>query len=254
MIAGFAVGGQGTTGSEPLLFRASGPALIPFGETDTLPDPQLQLLSGSAVLGTNNGWGGSATIADTAASVNAFAWTDSSSHDAALLDALPAGPYTAQVAGESGDTGLALAEVYDATPANTYTQASRRLVNISARVQIGTGGNILIAGFVIGGSTSRTVLIRASGPALVPFGVTGALPDPQLLLYSGPKLLLANSGWGGKTEIVNTAASVGAFPWTNPSSNDSALVVTLPPGAYTAQVSGASGDTGVALAEVYEVP
>lgn len=254
LIAGFVVGGTDTSGSESLLIRASGPALVPFGVTGTLPDPQLNLYSGSSLLGTNNGWAGSAQIASTAASVGAFAFTDTSSHDAALLETLQPGAYTAQVSGASGDTGVALAEVYDATPAGSYTSATPRLVNISARVQVGTGGNILIAGFAIGGATSRTVLIRASGPALVPFGVTGTLPDPQLQLYSGATLLGTNNGWGGDTNIMSTAASVGAFAWSSPSSHDSAILVTLPPGAYTAQVAGASGDTGVALVEVYEVP
>ena len=119
---------------------------------------------------------------------------------------------------------------------------------------MGTGGNILIAGFVIGGSTARTVLVRASGPALVPFGVAGTLPDPELQLFSGSTLLASNNGWGGTTEVSSTASSVGAFGWSSPTSNDSALLLTLPPGAYTAQVSGASGDTGVALVEIYEVP
>ncbi|HMD60065.1 MAG TPA: hypothetical protein VKG78_01460, partial [Opitutaceae bacterium] len=256
LIAGFAVGGAGTAGSEPLLIRASGPALAapPFNVPGTLPDPQLQLYSGPSVVAVNKGWQGNAMIASTAASVGAFAWTDPSSHDAALLETLSAGPYTAQIAGQSGDTGVALAEVYDATPAGTYTPATPRLVNISTRVQVGTGGNILIAGFVIGGATSRTVLIRASGPALAQFGVAGTLPDPELQLYSGPTVIESNNGWGGNPQIASTAASVGAFPWANPMSADSALLVTLPPGAYTAQVSGASGDTGVALIEVYEVP
>ena len=119
---------------------------------------------------------------------------------------------------------------------------------------MGTGGNILIAGFAIGGTTSRTVLVRASGPALVPFGVSGTLPDPQLQLYSGSTVIESNSGWAGNSEISQSAAAVGAFGWSSPTSNDSAILVTLPPGAYTAQVSGASGDTGVALVEVYEVP
>ena len=70
-------------------------------------------------------------------------------------------------------------------PRELTTPSDPRIVNISARVQVGTGGNVLIAGFVIGGSTSRTVLIRASGPALIPFGVTGTLPDPMLQLSSG---------------------------------------------------------------------
>jgi hypothetical protein len=128
------------------------------------------------------------------------------------------------------------------------------LINISARVQVGTGGNILIAGFVIGGTTSKTVLIRASGPALVPFGVTGTLPDPQLQLYSDSTVLESNDGWGGDAQIAATAATVGAFSWGTSATPDSAILVTLPPGAYTAQVSGASGDTGIALVEIYDVP
>ena len=252
LITGFVVGGAGTTGTESLLIRGSGPALIPLGVTGTLPDPQLQLYSGSTVLATNNGWAGNAAIATAAASVGAFTWANVLSHDSALLQTLN-GVYTAQIAGQSGDTGDALAEVYDNTPPGTYTLATPRLVNISARVQVGTGGNILIAGFVIGGSTSRTVLIRASGPALIPLGVTGTLPDPELQLYLGSTLLGTNTGWGGDSEISSAAASVGAFPWTNLSSNDSAILATLPPGGYTAQVSGASGDTGDALVEVYEV-
>jgi hypothetical protein len=263
LIAGFVVGGQGTTGSESLLIRASGPALVPFGVAGTLPDPQLQLFQSngngtSTLIGTNDAWAGSAAIASTAAAVGAFAWTNTSSHDAALLDSLD-GPYTAEISGQSDDTGVALVEVYDATAAGTYTPATPRLVNISARLQVGTAGNILIAGFVIGGSTSKTVLIRVSGPALIPFGVTGTLPDPQLQLYQSnanatSTLLGSNNGWGGNFQIAEAAASVGAFAWSNPLSNDSALLITIPPGAYTAQVSGASGDTGVALAEVYEVP
>lgn len=254
LIAGFAVGGAGTSGSESLLIRGSGPALVPFGVTGTLADPQLELYSGTASLGTDDGWGGNSQIASTAASVGAFAWTQPTSLDSALVEMLPAGPYTAQISGKSGDTGIALAEVYDATPAGTYTPQTPRLVNISARVQVGTGGNVLIAGFVVGGATSRTVLIRASGPALVPFGVAGTLPDPELQLYSGSTLLGTNTAWGGNTEIANAAASVGAFAWGSSTSSDSAILATLPPGAYTAQVSGASGDTGVALIEVYEVP
>jgi hypothetical protein len=254
LIAGFVVGGAGTSGSESLLLRGSGPALVPFGVTGTLPDPQLALYSGSTLLGTNDGWAGNAQVAITAALVGAFVWSSPTSHDAALLEPLSAGAYTAQISGESGDTGVALAEVYDATLAGTYTAATPRIVNISARVQVGTGGNILIAGFAIGGSTSKTVLIRASGPALAPFGVTGTLPDPQLQLYSGSTILQSNSAWGGNAQISSTAASVGAFAWSSPTSNDSAILVTLAPGAYTAQVSGASGDTGVALVEVYEVP
>jgi sugar lactone lactonase YvrE len=261
LIAGFVVGGSGASGSQSLLVRASGPALAPFDVAGTLPDPELQLYStssGSSLVATNTGWAGNSEISSAAAAVGAFPWVDSASHDAALLETLTPGPYTANVTGEAGDSGVALAEVYDATPGGSYTLATPRLVNISARVQVGTGGNTLIAGFVIGGSTSKTVLIRASGPALGPFGITGALPDPQLSLFQGNSggtstLLQSNTGWGGDAQIAAIAASVGAFSWGASATPDSALLVTLPPGAYTAQVSGASGDTGVALVEVYEV-
>jgi hypothetical protein len=255
LIAGFAVGGQGTNGSEPLLIRASGPALVPFGVSGALPDPQLTVISSSnAVIGVNDGWAAAEQIASTAAAVGAFAWTDPTSADAAVIEDLPGGPYTAQISGESGDTGVALVEIYDATPSGTYTSASPRLVNISARVQVGTGGNVLIAGFVIGGTTSRTVLIRASGPALIPFGVTDTLSDPQLGLFSGNTELMSSGSWGGSSEISSAAQQVGAFAWSNAGSQDSAILITLPPGAYTAQVSGSSGDGGVALIEIYEVP
>jgi len=254
MIAGFAVGGPGTSGSEPLLVRGSGPALSSFGVAGALADPELTLDGSGGVIATNAGWGGDARVAAAAASVGAFPWTVASSHDAALVETLPGGLYTAQIAGAGGDTGLALAEVYDATPKGAYTPASPRLVNISTRAQVGTGANVMIVGFVVGGSTARTVLIRASGPALAPFGVTGTLPDPQVELDGASGVLATNSGWGGSPQLASVAASVGAFAWRNASSLDSALLVTLPPGAYTAQVSGASGDTGVALVELYEVP
>ncbi len=268
LIVGFVSGGSGTTGSQPVLIRGTGPALAAFGVPGTLADPQLQLYKSnpdgsSTLLQGNSGWAGSSTITAEDTAVGAFALSNPSSKDSALyIPSLASNSYTAQIAGASGDTGVALAEVYDATPAGTYTPSSPRIINISARVQVGTGGSILISGFVIGGSTSKTVLIRASGPALAPFGVTGALPDPQLKLYrSNPDgsstLLQGNNGWAGGSDIAATAASVGAFAWADPASKDSAILVTLPPGSYTVQVAGAagtSGDTGVSLVEVYDVP
>jgi hypothetical protein len=264
LIAGFVVGGTGTSGNQNLLIRGSGPALTSFNVSGVLPDPQLQLYQTNSVgtsmlLQTNNGWNGNPTITSTAQSVGAFIWNVATSHDAALVDALPEGGYTAQISGQSGDSGIALIEAYDATPAGGYTLASPRIINVSARAQVGTGGGILIAGFVIGGTTSKTVLIRGSGPALGSFGVTGALPDPSLQVYrsnsdGSSNLLASNLGWGGNTEIASAAESVGAFSWGSSATPDSALFLTLPPGAYTAQIAGASGDTGISLLEVYEVP
>jgi glucose/arabinose dehydrogenase len=165
-----------------------------------------------------------------------------------------AGTYACTVTNAAGSVVSAPAALAVAAAA-----AAPRLINISTRGQVGTGANVLIAGFVIGGTTAKTILVRASGPALVgaPFNVAGALPDPQVVLYSsagGNSVLAANAGWAGNPLIPAAAASVGAFAWANPASSDSALLITLPPGAYTAEVSGVAGDSGVALIEVYDVP
>jgi Glycoside hydrolase family 44/Immunoglobulin I-set domain len=264
LIAGFVISGGGSGASESLLVRGSGPALAGFGVSGTLADPQLRLLKSnndgtSSVLATNDGWGGDAQVASASAAVNAFAFPSATSHDTALLRNLGNGAYTAQISGESNDSGVALAEVYDATPPGSFTSTSAHLVNISARAGVGTGSNILIAGFVVGGSTAQTVLVRASGPALVAFGVGGTLPDPGLKLYRSNNdgtatLLDTNVGWGANPQIAAAASKVGAFSWGTAETLDSALLVTLPPGAYTAQVAGAGNDTGVALVEVYDVP
>jgi hypothetical protein len=254
LIIGFVVGGQIPPTPTDLLIRASGPALALFDVSGFLPDPQLQLNSASSVIAANDGWAGSAPIAATAAEVGAFPWTNPASHDSALLETLPSGPYSVVISGSSGDSGIALAEVYDATPTVPGQVAPQRLINMSSRALVGTGNGVLVAGFVVGGITSKTVLLRASGPALAPFGLAGVLADPLLQLNRSATVLATNSGWGGSAQIASIAASVGAFAWSSPSSHDAALLITLPPGDYTATVSGQSGDTGIALIEIYEVP
>jgi len=136
----------------------------------------------------------------------------------------------------------------DARPGRT------RLVNVSARAQVGTGAGILIAGFTISGNVPRRVLIRGVGPGLAPFGVTGTLVNPALAIYRGTSVVAENDDWGGGEELAATFRSVGAFALFSTASRDSALLVTLAPGSYTAQLTGVSNTTGVALIEVYEVP
>lgn len=141
-----------------------------------------------------------------------------------------------------------------------------RVSNIATRGTVGTGGNILIAGFVIGGTGTEIVLVRADGPSLAAFGVAGTLAKPQLqIVDSTGKVIATIAGWGipptigpstaGATATIATAAdmsSVGAFAFSSGSA-DAALKLTLPPGSYTAEVAGADGGTGVALVEVYEI-
>jgi cyclophilin family peptidyl-prolyl cis-trans isomerase len=253
LIAGFVVGGAGTSGPKPLLIRGVGPSLAQFALTGFLVDPVATIFQGQTVVAANDDWQNDAEVSRRGAQVGAFTLLPSSA-DAAIATSPVPNSYTVQVVGKGDTTGLALAEIYDATPPGTFVASTPRLVNVSARTQVGTGGDILIAGFVIGGTTSKTVLIRGIGPSLTGFGVTGVLTDPKLQLYSGTTLLRENDDWGGETQLAAAAASVGAFPLANGASKDAALLLTLAPGSYTAQVSGAGGGTGVALVEVYEVP
>ena len=252
LIVGFSV----TGGTKPILLRGIGPALAAYGVTGTLPDPYLTLYSGNTVLQTNDNWGGAAV----AAAIAAFTGfpLPAGSKDAALLRTLASGPYTAWVTDVTGGSGVALAEMYDAdaSPPSAQSVAGvSRLTSISARAPVGTGGNIIIAGFAFNGNVPKTLLIRAVGPSLAQFNVTGILANPRLDLFDqNGTLLQSNDDWGGSATLSNAFTAVGAFPLNGQTSLDAVLLVTLPPGTYTAQVSGVNGTTGVALVEVYEMP
>lgn len=132
-----------------------------------------------------------------------------------------------------------------------------KLVNISTRGQVGQGGNILIVGFNINGAKPVKVLIRGVGPGIAAFGISNALSDPQITLYKDQTIIDSNDNWDadpGKSAIIRSASAAVAGLPLFPNSRDAALVTTLPPGAYTVFVTGVNGVTGVALAEVYEVP
>jgi hypothetical protein len=136
--------------------------------------------------------------------------------------------------------------------------------SISTRAFVGTGDNILIGGFYIVGSTSRTVLVQAIGPGLTALGVTGALAHPDLSIHQNQSghdvTLYSNIGWSTNTGaaeqqvLLAAAASVFASPTLVAGAADSELLLTLPPGGYSAEVSGADGGTGVALCAIYELP
>ena len=256
LTVGFALGGAGTSGGAPLLLRAAGPSLAQFGVTNFLADPVETVFSGQTAIASNDNWGGDAQVAARAQQVAAFAYTSGDSLDAALATSPNVGSYTMQITGHGSGTGTTLAEIYDATSSSAFTATSPRLVNLSARTQVGTGDNVLVAGFAIGGSTAKTLLIRATGPALTQFNVSGVLANPklQILPQGGATIIAENDDWGGDPQINAAANSVAAFSLPDGSSKDAALLITLPPGTYTAQASGVNGTTGVALVEVYEVP
>ena len=249
LIAGFVVSGAG---NKNLLLRGMGPALLPFAVANAVADPALHLYNGAPVeLVANDDWGGSPALIASFNAVGAFVPASTISKDAALSTALAAGSYTFHIVSNTGTPGIALAELYDADA----TEVPAKVVNISARTQVGTGENILIAGFVITGNTSRTLLIRGVGPTLAAnYGITDALADPQLQLYNGTTLVNANDNWGGAQLLKDAFAATGAVALASDSSKDAALLVTLPPGVYSAQVSGVASTTGVALVEIYLVP
>ncbi len=235
-----------------LLIRAAGPALTGFGVPGALANPVVSVYdaSGQKIL-VNDNWGEVADVAalkTAALSLGAFAFVDGS-RDAALLVTVPPGSYTVQVTGlgtGAAAQGVAAVEVYeaDASPST--------LVNLSCRARVGTGGDVLIAGFVVRGGPRR-LLIRAVGPTLAQFGVTGFLADPRMEITSQATgaIVASNDDWNAA--LAPTFASVGAFA-LGVGSKDAAVVVTLEPGNYTAQISGVGNATGVAIVEVYDLP
>ena len=126
---------------------------------------------------------------------------------------------------------------------------SSRLTNISTRGRVGTGDNVMIGGFIIGGDTPKTVLVRAIGPSLAALGVPGALADPVLRLFSGQTAIAENDDWQTSPQAAAIAAN-GLAP-SHPL--EAAILITLNPGPYTAIVSGFGGTIGVGLVEVFEV-
>jgi len=285
LIVGFYIGGSG---SRDVLLRGDGPALAlaPFNLSGVLGQPVMTLNdSGGNVITGDTGWGNSPTQptgvwAGVAFPVQATSglFTElgafqlpADSADSAFEIGLGSGGYTSIISGANATSGIALAEIYD-TDYISDANPGTRLVNISARAPVGTGNNILIAGFYVSGTGTETILMRGIGPTLglAPFNVSGVLAQPVITLYdSKGNVITSNTGWGngpsapagvwaGLATVSQASASVftqvGAFQLAAGSS-DSAMVVTLPAGqGYTLEVGGANGTTGVALAELYEVP
>jgi hypothetical protein len=243
-----------------LLIRAIGPQLGAFGVPGALVDASLDIYRAgeAAPILSNVNWGDNSNadeIRTITQSLGGFA-LDAGSKDAVLLVTLPPGGYTATVTGVDGNTGVGLVEIYDADS----PEEPADVINISTRGNVGTDADILIAGFVIGGDRSQTVLVRGIGPTLGDFGVAGTISDPalQILQNVGGTFedLAENDNWGDAANIADipgVTQQVGAFPLT-PGSGDAVVLITLPPGVYTANLSGVAGATGNGLVEVYRVP
>jgi hypothetical protein len=250
--AGFVVADV-PSGTKRVLVRAVGPTLAQFGITGVIARPTLTVFNSSAQpIATNAGWNNSAAVASASDVAGAFPLATNST-DAALVLDLPAGAYTALVSGADNTTGVALIEVYEVGPENGH------FVNVSTLAMAGTGDAVLVGGLVTHGPQPTRVLFRAGGPSLTTFGLTGVLQRPVLTIYnSNGEIIGMNAGWNtvnvaDAVTLAATASKVGAFPFL-PGSADCALILTLPQGAYTAQVTGVNGATGIAIVEAYQVP
>jgi len=173
--------------------------------------------------------------------------------ESAIIADLPPGNYTAIVRGVNDSTGVALVEVYD-----LRSDTNSILGNISTRSFVQTGDNVMIGGFIVQGTASKRVIVRAIGPELTRYGVPNALANPTLELHDSTGALIAtNDNW--RTTIIggiittNQVREITASGLAPADGRESAIIADLPPGNYTAILRGVNNTTGVALVEVYDL-
>lgn len=160
-----------------------------------LADPRLALFRDATQLASNDNWEGNAAVASLGTRLGAFALAGATSKDAALAAFPDTGGYTVQLSSADATSGTALAEIYDASTAFSATEP--RLVNLSARSEVGGANGALIAGFVV------------AGPGLAQFGVRSALSDPRLTLFSGSTPVATNDNWyEASNAVALTAATI----------------------------------------------
>jgi hypothetical protein len=255
MIGGFIV--QGT---EPkrVIIRAIGPGLTQYGVPDALANPTLELHNRTgALIASNDNWRttiiGGIITSDQVLEILRSGYAPGDGTESAIIADLPPGSYTAIVRGVNDSTGVALAEVYDL---NSHTNSI--LGNISTRSFVQTGDDVMIGGFIVAGSAPKRVIVRALGPELTQYGVPNVLNDPTLELHdSTGRLIARNDDWQhtiigrfiGNGQVRDIIAS-GLAPTDG---RESAMVVELPAGDYTAIVRGVNDTTGVALVEGYDL-
>ena len=237
-IAGFIITG---TAPKHLLLRALGPTL--FVEFNRLEDPVLELHRPGAATITNDNWRDDPVQE---AAILATGLAPNNNFESAIDVTLNPGAYTAVVRGRNNTGGGGVVEIYDLSQA-----VLAKLANISTRAFVGTGEDIVIAGFILGGQTGNDrIVLRGIGPSLTALGVTNALANPTLELRdSNGALLVANNDWQDNPVQTAELTAAGLAP-TN--TLESGIAATLPPGQYTALLAGLNNGTGVGLVEVYD--
>jgi hypothetical protein len=248
-IGGFIVPREldGHDSTRRLIIRAVGPSLTDFGVLNPLADPILEVSgSGLSVTLTNDNWRDNLAQVDP---ILRAGLAPSSDLESALYVELHSGSYTAVVRGKNNTSGVALVEIYDI--------GGLGLPNMSTRAFVGTGDDVVIAGFILGGEIflepntgAGRIVVRGRGPSLAIAGVANPLEDPTLELRDGNgALLIANNDW---RDDPAQAAELIASHLGGLLDSESAIVVPLPPGVYTVLLAGRNNGTGVGLVEVYD--
>jgi glucose/arabinose dehydrogenase len=241
MIGGFIIGGSA---QKRVIIRGLGPSLQQLNVPNPLADPVLELFgSTGSILFANDNWRDSQ---ENEITNTGFAPQDNL--ESAIVTNLAPGAYTALVRGKNGATGVGLVEVYDLDSGN-----GAKLANISTRSFVQTDNNRLIGGFILGGNSGAAkVVVRAIGPSLTHSGIANALANPVLEVRdSNAALVRANDNWQDDPAQAAQIAASGLAP-SDPL--ESAISISLFPGAYTAIVGGNNGGTGIGLVEIYNIP
>ncbi len=241
------IGGFIITGTTPkhVIIRAIGPTLASFGITDPLADPVLEL-HGPAGFSTivNDNWRDTQEV-----EIEATGIPPTNDLESAIVATLVPGAYTAIVSGNGGTSGVALVELYDLNPL-----VDSKLANLSTRAFVSTGDDIVIAGFHLSDTAGLDeIVVRGIGPSLAPgsFPASAVLANPTLELRdSNGALLIANNDWQDNPVQAAEIIAVGLAPTNN---LESAIAAMLPPGLYTALLSGMNNGTGIGVVEVYDL-
>jgi len=243
LITGFIVTGPGGS-TKKVLIRGIGPST---GVAGALADPTVELHDGlGALIASNDNWQttviGGVITSDQVAEIQATGAAPTNAAESALIATLAPGNYTAQIRGANGTTGIGVSEAYDLD-----LPSPAKLANVSTRGFVQTGDNLMIGGFIIVNNPVR-VVVRGIGPSLT--GVANVLADPTLeLRNANGGLVLGNDNWRQTQEAELIATTL------QPTNDlEAALVITLQPGSYTAQLRGNNSTTGIGLVEVYALP
>jgi hypothetical protein len=243
LIGGFIITG---TGAKKVAIRGIGPSLANSGLSGVLADPTLELRTHDAVLfAQNDNWQDNIVQAS---QLITLGLAPQHPNESGMVTTLQPGAYTAIMSGKNQTSGIGLIEIYDVDQAS-----ASQMANISTRGFVRTGDNVMIGGFILGnGSGASTVAVRALGPSVSRIALVDFLLNPTLELRNANGLLLiANDDW---QDDPTSAAQLVAHDLQPTYDVESAIFVSLPPGAFTAIVAGTDGDVGVGLVEVYNVP